>query len=236
LWDALSSASGKDVGKVMSIWTSKVGHPIVKVTETADGIQLQQNRFLQTADVKPEEDETIYPIMTSLITGEDTAEDIQFNTRTLDIPLKSHEFFKLNKGSNGLYVTLYTTERLLKLGEAIKAGLLSVEDRIGMVYDSTVLAASGYQKTSSLLGLLSTMSSETSANAWMSILANLRKFEQAFQFKSEAIAEGLDNFKRNLTAPRAHQLGWEIAPREDMLVVQNKVDMFAAAGRSGDEK
>jgi len=236
LWDALSIASGKDVAKIMSIWTSKVGYPIVKVTETADGIQIQQNRFLQTADVKPEEDETIYPIMTSLITCKETAEDVQFTTRTLDIPLKSHEFFKLNKGSYGLYMTLYTPERLLKLGEAMQTGLLGVEDRIGLVADASTLTASGYQKTSALLGLLSTMSSETSTNVWMSVLAGLKKVEGAFQFKSEAVAKGLGNFKRGLTAPRAHQLGWETAPREDILVVQSKVDMFAAAGKSGDEK
>src|SRR6201996_3808925 len=57
LWAALSQASGKDVGKVMDIWTKQVGFPVITVTENEkeQTISLKQNRFLRTADVKPEE-------------------------------------------------------------------------------------------------------------------------------------------------------------------------------------
>ena len=37
LWAALSEESGKDISKVASIWTKKVGYPVVTVTESADG-------------------------------------------------------------------------------------------------------------------------------------------------------------------------------------------------------
>lgn len=220
----------------MHIWTSQVGYPVVKVTETSEGITLQQNRFLQSADIKPKEDEVIYPILTSLIIGRETEVPVQFTTRTLDIPLKSHEFFKLNKGQNGFYRTLYTPERLLKLGEATKTGTLGVKDQMGLIADTGALAASGYQKTSALLGLLLSMSSETSANVWDLIVANLSLVEEAFKLKSTAISEGLKRFKRDLTAPRAHQLGWNVSSGSDALLIKNKVTLFLAAGQSGDKK
>jgi aminopeptidase 2 len=44
LWAALSDASGKEVTKIMEVWTKKVGYPVISVTESEDGIHVQQNR------------------------------------------------------------------------------------------------------------------------------------------------------------------------------------------------
>jgi len=61
LWAALTDASGKDVTRVADIWTKHVGHPVVSVTEDASNntIHVKQNRFLRTADVKPDEDDIV---------------------------------------------------------------------------------------------------------------------------------------------------------------------------------
>src|SRR6201999_2926558 len=44
LWAALSDASGKNIEEMMSIWTKKVGFPVLTVTESGDKIHLKQNR------------------------------------------------------------------------------------------------------------------------------------------------------------------------------------------------
>lgn len=46
LWEALSEASGRDVGAFMRSWITRTGFPVVTVEETADGLKLRQNRFL----------------------------------------------------------------------------------------------------------------------------------------------------------------------------------------------
>ncbi len=77
LWAALADASGKDVEKVMDIWTKNVGYPVVTVTEKADDtIHLKQNRFLRTADTKPEEDQVLYPVFLGLRTGKDEVNNL----------------------------------------------------------------------------------------------------------------------------------------------------------------
>jgi aminopeptidase 2 len=135
LWAALADASGKDVEKVMDIWTKKVGYPVVTVTEDAknSSIHVKQNRFLRTADVKPEEDKTLFPVFLALRTKDGVDEDVTLAEREANFKVKDLDFFKLNADHSGIYRTSYSPERLGKLGEAAKAGLLSVEDRAGMI-------------------------------------------------------------------------------------------------------
>ena len=80
--------------------------------------------------------------------------------REANFPVKDMNFFKLNADHSGIYRTSYSPERLNKLGEAAKQGLMSVEDRAGMIADAGALSAAGYQKTSGLLSLLDGFKSE----------------------------------------------------------------------------
>jgi aminopeptidase 2 len=166
LWSALSEESGKDISKVASIWTKQVGYPVVTVTENpkTNTITLRQNRFLTTGDVKKGEDETLYWIMVALKTigkgGKPIVdEDLTFSERetTITLPRESEGFYKLNAGCSGIYRVAYTPERLEKLGAVAreKPGVLSVEDRAGLVADTGALCASGYAKTTGLLNLVS---------------------------------------------------------------------------------
>ena len=58
--------------------------------------------------------------------------------------------------------TLYSDERLSKLGdEAGKTdSAFSLSDRMGLVQDASVLASSGYSKTSGALTLIAKMANE----------------------------------------------------------------------------
>lgn len=237
LWAALSDASGKDVEKVMDIWTKKVGFPVVTVTEdiAAKTIHLKQNRFLRTADVKPEEDQTIFPVFLGLRTREGLNEELGLFTREADFELKDLDFFKLNADHSGIYRTSYTPERLRKLGVAAKEGLLSVEDRAGMISDAGALAASGYQKTSGILSLLESFKSEPNFVVWQEITARISNLRAAWSFEEEAVREALKKFQLELTKDKAHELGWEFKEGDGHLEQQFKAMMFGAAGVAKDE-
>ena len=45
---------------MMDNWVSKMGYPLLTVTEKADGIHIRQDRFLQTGVPTPEQNETIW--------------------------------------------------------------------------------------------------------------------------------------------------------------------------------
>ncbi|KAF1984582.1 hypothetical protein K402DRAFT_422789 [Aulographum hederae CBS 113979] len=237
LWAALSDASGKDVEKVMDIWTKNVGFPVVTVTEDAkaSSIHVKQNRFLRTSDVKPEEDKTLYPVFLGLRTKEGVNEELTLNDRESNFKVKDLDFFKLNADHSGIYRTSYSPERLEKLGEAAKAGLLSVEDRAGMIADAGALASSGYQKTSGLLSLLKGFQSEPEFVVWEEILGRIGALRGAWTFEDQKVRDALKSMQIDLVGEKAEQMGWTFKDSDGHIEQQFKSLLFGSAGLAGDQ-
>ncbi|TQN68925.1 Aminopeptidase 2, partial [Colletotrichum shisoi] len=235
LWQALSEASGKDVGSIMNIWTQNVGYPVVSVTESGNSISVEQHRFLTTGDVKPEEDKVLYPISLNVRTKGGVNKDLMLTTRDAKFEVDNAEFFKINADSTGFYRTKYAIDRLEKLGNA--AALLSVQDRVGIVADTSALATSGYQKTSSSLSLFKALSNAGEAEylVWDQILTRLGSIKMAW-IEDDAIVEKLTELQRNIVSSIAHKLGWEFSSSDGHVEQQYKALTFSAAGMSGDEK
>ncbi|EEY19757.1 aminopeptidase [Verticillium alfalfae VaMs.102] len=181
LWEALSEVSGKDVATIMGPWTKHVGYPVVSVTENGSDVRLEQHRFLTTGDVKPEDDQVLYPVFLNLRTKDGVDGELTLKSRDSSFKLgEAGEFFKINANSAGFYRTQYTSDRLEKLGNA--ADKLTVQDRVGLVADASALATSGYQKTSASLGLFRALSSagESEFLVWDQILSRLGSIRMAW--------------------------------------------------------
>ncbi|KAK4205326.1 putative mitochondrial aminopeptidase 2 precursor [Triangularia verruculosa] len=237
LWASLAEASGKSVEDVMQVWTKNIGFPVVTVEEKGDNtIKLKQNRFLRTGDTKPEEDKVIYPVFLGLRTKDGVDESQTLDKREDTFKVPDTDFFKLNANHTGLYRTSYSPERLAKLGEAAKKGLLSVEDRAGMIADAGALATSGYQKTSGVLNLLKGFTTETEFVVWNEIIGRVASVQSAWTFEDKAVRDGLEAFLRDLVSAKAHQLGWEFSEKDGHIEQQFKAMLFGSAGLSGDEK
>lgn len=237
LWQALTETSGQPIDKVMGVWTTKVGYPVVSVTENPEksSITVKQNRFLRTGDLAPEDDENIYPVALGLRTAKGVEESM-LSAREAELKLDDLDFFKLNADQSALYRTAYSPERLSKLGAAAKEGRLTVEDRTGMIADAGALALAGYGKTSGALSLLKSFGTETEYIVWAGLLSQLAEIRRNFIFEDEKIKDALKAFTRALAAPKAHELGWEFSPEDSYTTQQFKALMFGAAGTAGDEK
>ena len=220
----------------MSIFTKKVGYPVLTVTESkADRrIKIRQDRFLQSKDTTGNENETLYPVSLGLATAKGLGKDILLEKREMEVELEDMDFFKLNSRHSGFYRTLYTPERLTKLGTAMNAGMVSVEDRIGVIADASALASSGYQKTSALLGLLAGLKNEKEPFVWKQINSSLTSIQEAFKFENEGLQKALLKFKRELVAPQAKALGWNFDDSGDISITKHKGEIFEAAAEAGD--
>ncbi|PGH04639.1 hypothetical protein AJ79_07036 [Helicocarpus griseus UAMH5409] len=239
LWAALSEVSGgKPIESVMDTWTKNVGFPVIAVSENADkgSISVKQNRFLRTGDVKPEEDKTIFPVMLGLRSRQGIDETLMLTEREAEFKIPDLDFFKINADHSGIYRTSYTPERLAKLGKAAKEGLLTVEDRAGMIADSGALAASGYQKTSGSLSLLKAFDSESQFVVWNEILTRIASIKGAWMFEDSKVKDAIQAFQRSLVSTKAHELGWTFSENDGHVLQQFKALMFSAAGVSGDQK
>ncbi|KAI4167566.1 MAG: hypothetical protein LQ343_007105 [Gyalolechia ehrenbergii] len=238
LWAALSDVSGKPVEKIMNIWTKNIGYPIVTVNEDtgSNTIKVKQNRFLRTADVKPEEDKTLFPVFLGLRTKYGVNEELTLSDREQEFEIPDSDFFKLNADHSGIYRTLYSPERLEKLGQAAKQGLLTVEDRAGMIADAGALASSGYGKTSGILSLTESFRSEPEFVVWSEILSRISSIRSAWVFEPEPARNALKSFQRSLVSSQAHSKGWTFMPNEDHIQAQFKALLFGSAGLAGDEQ
>lgn len=239
LWAALSEASGKDIPKVMDVWTKKIGYPVITVSENSSegSITVKQNRFLRTGDVKPEEDEVLYPVILGLKNQNGINEQLMLTEReqTFKVP-GGLDFYKLNADHSGLFRTNYKPERLTKLGEAAQSGKLTTEDRAGMIADAGVLAASGYGKTSGILALLESFNTEKQFIVWNEIMTRINALRNTWMFEDDAVKDSLKAFQLSLCSAKAHELGWEFSEDEDHIMSQFKALMFGSAGLSGDKK
>lgn len=241
LWAALSEESGKDVSKVATIWTKKIGYPVVSVKDSDEELKLVQNRFLTTGDVKPEEDETLYwiPLALTTIDANGNAKidtDASLSTRESSIKLSSGSIYKLNTGHSGIYRVNYTPEHLVKLG-GLDAKVLSAADRAGLVADAGALATSGYGKTSGMLALVEQWRAENDYVVLSEIVGRLQSISAAWVFEDQKTLDALSAFERQLFAPQAHAAGHNFSTDEDAFVEnQKKSLLFAAAARAKDEK
>lgn len=242
LWDALSDASGQPLDKVADTWTRSVGFPVLTVTENRDKmtIHVRQNRFLETGDVKDEDDQTIYPVRLCLRTKHGVDNELLLTAREQDYKITSDdfEFFKLNAGHNGIFRTAYTAERLVMLSQAAVRGLLPVEDRGGLVSDTRALASAGHQRTTDLLTLLKSFENETEFLVWRQVLSAIESIQKTWGYQPSNIQLALVSFCRKLVTAKAHDLDWEVEEggNDGHTIHQFKAMMLESAGLAGEEE
>ncbi|KAK7202520.1 peptidase family M1-domain-containing protein [Myxozyma melibiosi] len=239
LWDAVGRASGIDVNSIMSEWITKIGFPVVTVTESETGVSLRQDRFLAAGDVKPEENDTQWWIPLGIFTDSGSASAISgvsafSNRETILTGLGPDDFYKLNKNQTGVYRVNYPPERLAKLGRAIDK--LSVTDKVGLVADASCMALAGLGSTAGIFELVDGMRNETSYIVWSEVFQRVAALKSVWFEKVPESKAPLQAFTRSLVSPMVKRLGWEFKDSDDYLTVQLRVLLISAAGNAGDEE
>ena len=134
LWSAVGKVSGQDIPTLIDPWILKIGFPVLTVVEEPGQIQIKQNRYLSTGDVKTEDDNTTWWIPLRL-EGKSGSKDVQlleFTKKEEIIRDVDDTFYKINKDTAGFYRTNYPPTRLATLGTQIEC--LSLSDKIGTRY------------------------------------------------------------------------------------------------------
>ncbi|KAF8151622.1 hypothetical protein B0H34DRAFT_135147 [Crassisporium funariophilum] len=134
----------------MENWITKIGFPVLTVTENAKGITVRQDSFFEMGAAEPKDNETIWNVPLSLLLTKDGKSSVDttaiLEEREKHIALDTSKPFKLNAGTVGVYRVLYTPERLaLIAAEAAKENSpFSLDDRIGLVHDVMALSKAGF--------------------------------------------------------------------------------------------
>ncbi|KAJ6547370.1 hypothetical protein B0H19DRAFT_1237927 [Mycena capillaripes] len=240
LFEGISTATGFDTVRIMDNWIKQQGFPVITVTENANGIHVRQDRFIETGQVDPKENETIWNVPLSILTADsDGKANIDktaiLEEREKDIALDTSGIFKLNAGTVGVYRVSYTPERLAKIAaEASKENsIFSLDDRMGILYDVMALSKAGLAKLSDTLTVIDLWSNEKEFLVWSSVADTLSSLEDTFSGLENI--EVLRAFIRSLFVPIVQRLGYEYAADEPTDVTQLRTRAISSALGGKDE-
>ncbi|EIN08063.1 hypothetical protein PUNSTDRAFT_126849 [Punctularia strigosozonata HHB-11173 SS5] len=233
LWEGIGEATGKDVAGMVENWISKMGFPVLTVTETEGAIKVRQDRFLETGPAEPKDNETIWTVPLSLQSSSGIDTKIVLDKREDTFAIDTSKPWKLNAGTTGVYRVLYTPERLNAIAEeaARSEDVFSLEDRIGLVYDTAALSEAGFAKVSSALSLYKAFKDEKEFLVWGSILSGIGSLRNAF-WENDEIVEGLRAFTRELAGPLVARLGYEYSADESPDITELRTLAVQAASGS----
>ncbi|KAJ6513872.1 leucyl aminopeptidase [Mycena vitilis] len=242
LFEGISTAAGVDTVRIMDNWIKQQGFPVITVTENPNGIRVRQDRFLETGQVDPKENEIIWNVPLSILTTDSNGQAKTDKTAILeerekDITLDTSGVFKLNAGTVGVYRVLYTPERLAKIAaEASKENsIFTLDDRMGILYDVMALSKAGLAKLSDTLTVIDLWSNEKEYLVWASVSESLSSLVSTFSESLENI-EILRAFIRSLVVPIVKRLGYEYSADEPTEVTLLRTLAISSAAGSGKDQ
>ncbi|MBI2036631.1 M1 family metallopeptidase [Candidatus Microgenomates bacterium] len=196
LWRALEEVSRKPVEKIMSNWTLKAGHPVVRLQVTGNRLELTQDRFfINPISRKQTKDKTVWNIPLN---------GLLMDKRIINIPSK---WVKLNVGETSFVRVNYPPKQLALLSRAVLQKKLGPVDRLGIVRDAFDLARAGELSTVEALKLASHYQAETDYTVWMEL--SLKIDQLASLLTHEKFYKQYRSFCRLLFAKIAAKMGWK---------------------------
>ncbi|KAJ6455781.1 leucyl aminopeptidase [Mycena sanguinolenta] len=252
LFEGISTATGIDTIRIMDNWIKQQGFPVITVTENANGIHVRQDRFIETGQVDPNENETIWNVPLSLITADPNGQvkidkSAILEEREKDIALDTSMPYKLNCGTTGVYRVLYSPARLAKIAaEASKENsIFSLDDRMGILYDVNALSKAGLAKLSDTLTVIDLWSNEKECKlitprlfldlVLSTVAETLGSLISTF-WESPETVEPLRAFVRSLFVPIVNRLGYEYAADEPLDVTQLRTLAISMASGTGNDQ
>lgn len=218
LWGAISEVSGREVDTMMDSWISKIGYPVVKVTESSGGLQLTQSRFLNGGGVLPEEDETLWWIPLNIRSSDVNSEVL--SKKSIDLNVSPSGLFKLNKDTEAPYRVNYSAN-ILRNHILLNFEQLSTKDRVGIIADIISVAISGDENTSTItfLELVKFLTIDNDFlkdefAPWKELVAALSAFSSTFSGDS-AESQKIHNFCKAVYSKLAVKLLGENIPSSD---------------------
>jgi len=234
LWNALSRASGKDVGSVSAQWIEKPGFPLVSVQAACDAsgnrsITLDQRRFLLHGS---EAGTTRWQVPLKIRAGNAAASSVLLDTASQKVAAgRCDEALSINADAIGYYRVKYDAATL-----AVNARLFpgaSDGDRIALLDDQWALVGSGEASLADFMALAASMGGNRDTRAWQQIARALNVIEYAE--RGSAGYGPFAAYARGLVKPMADSLGWDAASGETPDVEDLRDTLLRALSRWGDQ-
>lgn len=195
LWEAFEKASGLPVRKIMKVWTTKSGFPVLSAKFKNDQLTLTQTGFKQ---LSKHQSNQIWPIPLSIQTTKTkVGEPILISKPRVKIAVsKDLDFINLDYGDTSLTVIHYDIGLLARLLPKLQDKSLCTLDRLALIRDGFLLAKAGLLPSEVYLETLQFLEEETSFVVWSEVAKNLAQLER--MLAGTSAESGLKKFQQRL--------------------------------------
>lgn len=200
LWQALETASGLPVLKIMNQWITQPGFPMITVSSNQESTTLTQKRFFVG---EHSEDNSLWPI--PLFSNQPDFDEI------LDVREKTftrHGDILLNQGLGAHFITNYSDNDRQNILNQITSGQLSVLDKICFLQDSPLLVRAGIIPSANLLPLALSFQNEPNEKVYTLAIASLNEMRKFIEDDEEYKAK-FKLISGDFARPTLNKLGWD---------------------------
>ncbi|CAD6245000.1 unnamed protein product [Miscanthus lutarioriparius] len=243
LWAVLEEESGEPVKDLMTTWTKQQGYPVIYAKINGHDLELEQAQFLSDGSSGP--GMWIVPV-TSCCGSYDAQKKFLLKDKTDKINIEEfvasqsadgeknqNIWIKLNIDQTGFYRVKYDDELAAGLVNAIKAKLLSLMDKIGIVEDSYALSVACKQTLTSLLRLLNAYNDESDYTVLSHVTSVCLSISKITVDATPDLNKDIKQLLINLLLPAAIKLGWDPKDGESHLDVMLRSLLLTALVRLG---
>ena len=225
LWDAIESATGEPVRRIMDSWIFQGGFPVISVDIVNDGrtLRLSQHRFGYAGDLGdgespiPAHDDAaqwIVPLIFSQRSATDgviTFEKVLLDQPSIDIDLiEPATWIYVNTEGTGFYRARYAPDLRAALVAHAQTDLSAIE-RYGLVDDIWASVLAGDLEAHDFLEVAEAFREEADLSVWQRIIAGLTALDRVVDGDGRA---ALHTRVRGLINPAYEKIGPEPRPED----------------------
>jgi len=234
LWDALSAASGGNVGELARDWIEQTGYPLVSLSASCDAqgqrtIALSQARFLSHST---DSGTSRWRVPLRIRSGLSATPQALLLTREGQTSAagRCDEPLSVNADAIGFYRVAYdAATQALNMRQFAH---LPEGDKIALLDDGWALVLGGRAPLDSYLTLARSMADDADSRAWEQIAAALGTVEHAERAKPGHAA--FATLARSIIKPMGERLGWDARPQETPDVQELRRTLLGDLGAWGD--
>jgi puromycin-sensitive aminopeptidase len=200
LWHAIEEASSEPVRRIMDQWIWQGGYPLVNASPSADGVRLDQRRFL--ADGGTDHSVWDVPLRVRSLDGDESSVLVPADG-TL-VAEAADAAVVANAGASSFVRVRYEGGLLERLTDRLPE--ISPLERYGLVDDHWAAVSSGAASASEFVVAASRYGDEDDLAVWQVLLQGLGWCDRFLEGEPR---ERFRAFVRRLVAPAMDRLGWE---------------------------
>jgi aminopeptidase N len=234
-WQALSEASGEDVGGLARAWIEREGHPLVEIRRRGRRVELRQQRTALRPPHRRSQGRWPIPWVARVGRGRGSRLERRLLTRsreTLTLPGPAPDFVYGNADEAGFFRPLHAPDDLRDLMRRLDA--LGAVERMGLVDHQWALVRAARARLASLLDLADALADEPDADVLLTLARPLRFL--ADTLAPDAAPEAAAAFRDWLRArfePAFAALGWEPERSEPDATRVRRAALLTLAGAIG---